>query len=325
MLSNPGLIKLDLLSKGIRFDNSATEKVGSKYTEKRYMFGYSDRIESPPSKIPPEVIIEDEIIVAVHQRANSPYCIVKNIEDDSYSLKHNDEYICKVLYPDRPTFYGEKLSSGDLIEEVVTMYGVHILAYFVRGFCEFYVEGKQCGFCSLNPTRKIAKDAIMKITPEIAAEACQVAFELYGNQITYIMYCGGSRWDHDREVREYLKIAKEVNYRTQIPDRVRQHILSMPPYDLSLLKEMKDVGMNDCAFALEVWNPDMFRKVCPGKYESYGREQYLKAFEFAVKIFGEGNVFCVLVGGIEPLNSLIDGFQELAKMGVTPSVNVCKS
>jgi hypothetical protein len=319
--NNPGRIKLELLSKGLTFSKGSNKNIGTKHTEKRYMFGYSDRVTGLNELIPPEILI-GETVIAVHQRIDSPWKVIIGKQADEFILCHNNQEICKVNYPKRPSFYGIQLSSGVMSEEVATMYGVHVLAFFVRGHCQFYDNGKQCHFCSLNPTRKITKDAIKKIVPTIASEVSQLALEAYGEEIRYIMYCGGSYWDHDTEVKEYLDIIREINSQVTIPTRIRQHVLSMPPHNLSLLDEMKEAGINDYAFAIEVWDPELFKMICPGKNETYGRKNYLKAFEYAVNVFGEGNVYCVLVGGLEPLESLLNGFRELQGMGVVPSVNV---
>ena len=47
-----------------------------------------------------------------------------------------------------------------------------------------------------------------------------------------------------------------------------------------------------------------------------------KAFKKAVDVFGKGNSYCNFVGGLESIDSMAEGFDYLASIGIAPSINV---
>ena len=72
----------------------------------------------------------------------------------------------------------------------------------------------------------------------------------------------------------------------------------------------------------EVFSPELFQKYCPGKTKTLGQKNLFKALEKAVAILGPGRVYSILVGGLEPFDSLSKGLNFLADIGVTPVINV---
>ena len=93
---------------------------------------------------------------------------------------------------------------------------------------------------------------------------------------------------------------------------------------------LKDAGVKSLSFQMEVWDPELFPVIAPGKAQYIGRERYLEAFQEAVDIFGVGYVGCVFVGGVslipenghrtwqESRDSLIEGNTWMIKHGVWP-------
>jgi hypothetical protein len=87
----------------------------------------------------------------------------------------------------------------------------------------------------------------------------------------------------------------------------------------SWIKEYSEHGMGD---EEEVFDPVLFDKYCPGKSKDIGRKQYFDSFKTAVDIFGFGKVRSNFVAGLEPLDSLFKGFEELGSMGVVPTAMI---
>lgn len=106
------------------------------------------------------------------------------------------------------------------------------------------------------------------------------------------------------------------------PDNVRHHVITMPPDTLSMLQDLKDAGEGTVNFAIEVFDPDLFAKICKGKDTLYERDKFIEAIQEGVKTFGRGKTFYNFVGGMEPVDSMIEGFETFARMRVAPSVNV---
>jgi hypothetical protein len=91
------------------------------------------------------------------------------------------------------------------------------------------------------------------------------------------------------------------------------HLLTHPPQDLSLIEEYKKVGVTSIAFNLEVFDPDVFKKICPGNDRDYGYDNWIIALEEARTVFGDYKAFCGLVWGLEPIESTIEGNEFILK------------
>ena len=96
----------------------------------------------------------------------------------------------------------------------------------------------------------------------------------------------------------------------------------MPPKNTSLLQKLFETGIEHPSFNLEVWGKKKFQEICPGKEKYRGYDNILLAYKEAVKIFGEGALWCNFVAGINTLEELKVGFTEMAERGVIPGANI---
>jgi biotin synthase-related radical SAM superfamily protein len=78
---------------------------------------------------------------------------------------------------------------------------------------------------------------------------------------------------------------------------------------------LKSAGANEVKYNLETLDSDLFPRICPG----ISFQEIMNALEEAVCIFGKNKVFSnVLVGLGESDETLRQGIDELAEMGVMP-------
>ena len=96
------------------------------------------------------------------------------------------------------------------------------------------------------------------------------------------------------------------------------------------MERMKDAGVRGACFNLEVWDPQQFQRICPGKSKFVGRERWISALEDAVDVFGKNNVMTAFVGGAElegeggfsspeqALESAIESGEYLIPRGIQP-------
>ena len=69
---------------------------------------------------------------------------------------------------------------------------------------------------------------------------------------------------------------------------------------VEMLKQFKDEDLVDgCCFNLEVWGEQLFKSVCPGKERYVGWQRWLDSLYAGAELFGAGNVYTALVGGVE--------------------------
>ncbi|SEA23359.1 hypothetical protein SAMN05443550_102370 [Pedobacter hartonius] len=136
------------------------------------------------------------------------------------------------------------------------------------------------------------------------------------------MLNGGNFKDRDRSFLQYTSLLKSILRAVQDSGKeIDVHLIVYPPENLELLEELKglDIGL---AMNTEVFDIQLFEQYCPGKVETGGRQHIFDALEKAVSVLGKNKVYSILVGGLEPLESLKSGLAYLANMGVSPVINV---
>ncbi len=99
------------------------------------------------------------------------------------------------------------------------------------------------------------------------------------------------------------------------------------------MQRLKDAGLNCVNMNVEVWTPEIFAEVCPGKSKYRGWEGYMEAYLDARDVFGPGNAGSNFVGGVSMLaanghktwqesrDSLIEGMRWLLKNGLYATVH----
>ncbi|MCR4263909.1 MAG: hypothetical protein NUV98_04295 [Candidatus Roizmanbacteria bacterium] len=316
--TNPGHVKLALLSQGIHV---VSKDVFEKpvYAENQFPYGHSNREVKNYTKVPAEMLLTKDVYCGLQLRSSSPWKM--KAKNDGVGLFYEGTYVMPLSFIPRPHFYGKQIADGIPSEKVGVLYGSkYVLSFFTRGYCHYFSIGKQCKFCSLNPTRKsLGKNNILFITPAMAKQVTELAFE-EPSDIAYVNHCSGTHKSNDLGLKFQIDILKAIVSAT--PPGIKQHMLTMPPDNLNLLEDLRHAGLGTINFAIEVFDPKKFQYICEGKNTLYGRDNFFKAYEEAVRVFGKGNVYANFVGGLESIKTMEEGFWYLAERGVAPSINV---
>ncbi|CAG7915105.1 hypothetical protein SSCS72_02926 [Mammaliicoccus sciuri] len=319
-LKELGELKIELLAHGINYSEDFLKQYSKRedLIEKRRAYGNSDeRQYSKHVKVPQEVILGDGIVVAVNQRNQSKWIL--DYENDKFYISDGDIKF-PITFPRRPDFYESKLDNGKNVSRIVTLYGNATLGIFSPGHCYFWNTGDECKFCSLQPTRTTQADHEMFIKPSIAKESIYKALSTEGDRIKHVLVNGGTIKNYDLGFQKHLEVLESIR-EIQLPEYVATHLIAMPPKDFSLFERLKETK-STIAMDIEIFDPILFEKICPGKSKDYGRENFFNAFKYAVSVLGKGNVYCGFVAGLEPLESLIEGMYTMAEIGVVPAVNI---
>ena len=123
-------------------------------------------------------------------------------------------------------------------------------------------------------------------------------------------------YDHDREFDIYIDLVERITAETPY-DELPGSLVCMPPDDFSKLEEAYDAGVRQVKFNMEVFGPDRFEEVLPGKVY-YGRERCVSALERSVEVFGAMYVSSNLILSLEPEESVKEGFRYMAERGIVP-------
>lgn len=320
MLSETVSLKLGLLCEGVSFSKKFLEyfQTRTEHIEKRRAYGTGDSIIlNSASRTPQEIILDGQIITAANYNPESNYCI--SLEEHIPVLKHRDKTV-KITFPSRPKSYGKHLSNSELFEQHITVYGNSTLGIFSPGHCYYFNSGNECKFCSLGAARETLSDHKMRIKGDIAGEAVATAVKEENGRYKRVLLNGGTIPNYDKGYSIHINLLERVK-ESNLHSALDYHLISMPPKDFRLFDRFKKIG-NNMSMSLEVFNPSLFKEVCPGKARDYTRERFLAAFEAAVDILGRGNVYAGFVAGMEPLESIIEGIEHFGDMGVVPAVAV---
>ena len=90
----------------------------------------------------------------------------------------------------------------------------------------------------------------------------------------------------------------------------------VPPSSFGEIEDLRRAGWEGVAFNLEVWDPALWPGIVPGKAAEMSQDKGREALEYAVGIFGKGNVTSVLIAGMEPKKSHWAGVEWLAQRGI---------
>jgi len=312
------LWKTELLSFGLTFDKASLEGLGTKFKEEHHGYDCSNWGVSKEILLPSELMLPGNIVVCVHNIPSSPYQ-VRMIDGERFLFK-NEENVSKISFLPRPKVWGKKTSDGTLVKKIINFYGYDCINLNIYSGCEFWDIGAPCKFCSVSPTQKTFKEACVEKNITQVREAFKLAFKME-DEINFVLTTGGSRLDGNQEVINQinvLNVIKEI-----VPwKKIRGNTALMPPKDLSLIEKLYGTGIEHPSFNLEVWGKKNFQNICPGKEKYKGYDHIMDSYKEAVRIFGEGKMWCNFVAGINTIDELKEGFTKMAKMGVIPGANV---
>lgn len=324
MYKKSAALKLKLLINGIRIDDSAFFGLGD--TFKEYQYGYNDSNWIKQAKrqvIPSELVLPGEIVVAPHLRPTSPY-IIKREGETMYVIDDSkDEVVSTIGYLPRPKIWDIELSDGSKLKKYLNVYGANCLNLFIVANCDFWNEGMPCVFCSLQPTQNLHKEVVVHKSLDKIEEAVSLAFENEEN-FDWMIITGGSLRDRAMEFKRYHDVLSVIQ--KHIPQRwngkIKGNAALLPTNNEKDLFQLFETGIEHPSFNMEVWGADLFKSYCAGKEKYASFNSLIETYKKAVKIWGQGEVWCNFVGGISPIHDLKEGFRFMADLGVVPGANI---
>lgn len=320
----PVEIKAELLSKGIALSKNLIDNFDKKFLEKRRAYGNADPFELRYIRIPQEVYIDPyntNLIVSVNVNNESEW-VLEYLEGEYFLSNYNYMLNYRVCYPERPNYYDCKLKNNQNVSQVVTLYGGGSIGIFAYGKCHLVDIGKPCHYCSISQNRDKGTDFFKTISAELISEALSIVLHDKSNTASQVMLNGGNFRDRDKSFIHYVKLVKAIlKLIKENESKMDVHLIVYPPENLDLISELNGLDIS-LAMNTEVFNSELFKIYCPGKSLEDGQQHIFSALSRAVQVLGKGKVYSLLVGGLEPLNSLKLGLDYLSALGVVPVINV---
>lgn len=271
-------------------------------SKKIHLYSHSEHKIS--QTLPDDLLLPGSIISRLRYQSNAPNVLEGNIEN-GYQVRNTitNEFL-PVNLVTQPSFAGLKARNIP-ISTTCSYLGTDLLGITPSNYCFYFQNNKQCKFCEILPTFKQEVEFPKTFKNlEIIEDSILTALSS-DPQIKHIAITTGNIHSYDATFDYFIQVGQRLQNApafTKVSDVLAT---LMPPKDLTKIAQLKESGFNKIYFPLEVFEKNHFEIVCPGKAD-FGYENILEALEYAVDVFGKGNVYTNYVYGIQSLNSNLD-------------------
>jgi len=352
------ILKTDVLREGIRYTPVLREIAEWAVPETLYVFEYdhyehvrrfgaggglgipapedaSGQLAEGWVKTPYGFLLQDGTLIQIGFDARSPYEI--QAVDGHYYLFRDGEPIEEISFQRRPRWYDQRTSDGTPMSAVIQLMGYDVLVGCILRHCEYFNDGESCKYCSLvEGTRGIRGAGIEREMGIKIPRIVETYREALKERVRILILTGGSLVDDRREAAMYARIFRALK---EVRDEAGADTMFLGgtlAFDREGSEALRDAGVSNVTYNLEVWEPRLFREIVPGKARWIGRDEWLRRLIEAVKVFGRGHVATNFVigpelvaeGGFrdhdEAVRSWTEGFRWCLEHDIVPMTTVWK-
>ncbi|QTA79807.1 Uncharacterized protein dnl_20890 [Desulfonema limicola] len=339
---NESLLKAIILSKGVVFTEAAgMYAIRNKAKLQNLVYnapiGFS---HDTPQELLLTGLDGYSVVVSCISPHNFEDLVIIDYNNGNFFVKYQSEIIenIKVNCVKEPTYYSLKTKEGIPFKRLISSCGLDELNIWPWHDCNI---SKKCRFCGANKIFSKNKNKDLLSAKEIStiknfwnnnkevyfknlkeAISLSIGEECFSEHMHVILISGNLSNDKiDIQAEIYSEIASHI--KPIVKDKATEGIVAVtiPPQKDELLYKMKESGIDIVVFNLEVSNNPWFALNCPGKAE-LGRDFFIQKLIKATHVFGENNVWCNFVLGLEPICQLLEFCNYLACKGIVPSANV---
>lgn len=305
-------LKANLIIEGVRIEEAALEGVGSEWMEDvSSVFGYYLEGYRPGLMYPSDMKFPLGTVSKVTYNTRSPYNIRK--EDGQIILEKDGHFLTPLSWIERPQFYSQMTSDGVEMKKIAQIRGECAFIACPSVFCTNWKTGDQCRYCNIGAAQQLRKGEVAtRKRPEQVGEAAAAAVE---EGIGIHVLLSGGYLPEAKSVEIFERCLEEIRERTGV-EVVPGCVNIAAPLDLSLIDRLHAARPASVIIDLEVWNEHMFKAICPGKSKFIGRENWLRALEYAVSVFGRGYVWSGLVLGLEEKEHYFEAAEYFSERGI---------
>jgi hypothetical protein len=241
-------------------------------------------------------------------------------------LTHRGQPVTEVDFPPATRFHEQQTRGGFPFRMMAVLQGLDVVSFPYLWPCQFALGGQPCEFCyqgNMTMAMRQAGQPLPPIaSPDDVAEAVEYCVRECG--IRDVQLTGGSEVDSARgEVPLAVDILAAIDRRlglNKIPGEI--YVYTSAPKDPAAVDALFAAGVDRVAYDLNVWNEAIFEQICPGIARYVGREQQLRALEYASRQHGANKICSAFVIGLEPLDSLLAGAEYVAQRGIVPLFSI---
>lgn len=306
------ILKQDVLRQGINFLEDSLS-LNKSYKPKDYFIFSFDHIplsemkKGEDTKAPEEIRVSDgyfnlaPTVISTRNNPNSPY-VVRLFENEPHLFLENTN-LGKVEYPSVPSWYRHKTRNGKLPSEIAPVIEWGYLIYLtVFRNCQYFGKEEECAFCDINHNYRQQKNAGRPYTGvKDIEDILEVLSWIDKEDTTAQVYTitGGSvitNLKKKSEVEFYLEYPTAIE--SKFPNRWMGKLVAQA-FEKEDCKRFAEAGIKVYHPNYEVWDKNLFEKLCPGKSKWIGRDTWIRRIVESAEIFGPSHVIPNFVGGVE--------------------------
>ena len=300
---NPAKLKLELFCQGLKIETRILEN--KEYREIiRTRGGLGSGIE---------------LILPKHLWVNAPLyekfvdsSPFKLIEvDGRFWITRENKRTVEVALAPKANFYSLKTKSGNPMSQIGTLQGGY-LAFFPTSSCEFWPKDVNCQFCSTGLNLGTTEQSLKSVE-----DVVEVAIQAFDEGLASFIHVNiGYYPTPDRGILQlapYIKALKEETDAIIICQ-------STPPETNEWADYAYSIGVDSMSSNFELYNPDYFRKFCPGKAKYIGQQRFFDWLEYLPDVFPGGGGAGEIIVGLEPLEDSLKAIEYITSVGALPIV-----
>jgi hypothetical protein len=218
-----------------------------------------------------------------------------------------------VRLPEEPGWYRRFTSRDVPMSRIGVLQGTY-LGIYINPVCAFwnYSPSLNCRFCTTGQNVGGPESAVK--TVEDVVETCRAAKDESG--VTFVHFNGGFQGSRGLAAAEpYVRAVKE-----RVGLLVGLQLT--PEKDFSGYDRLIDLGVDHFSFCLELFDPEWFARICPGKARTIGQSLFLEAMDHCASRLPRGAVSGEMIAGLEPVGKTIEAIERIASVGAFPTVCV---
>jgi len=293
-------------------EDLAQLRVGTEVNEQRQLLFDMNRMHQKEVLLPTEFFLPRGSAVIFRLDEKSRFAL-RSVDGAAVVFRDNRP-IAEVDLFKRPAINDCVTSDGTPFNKLACFYHERSVHFFFSNECALKGTGDGCKFCNINSTKEHFEEhnVFFKSARQLGEVYAEAFRQGYANHARLT----GGFIPERREVDYYLDVAEEFKQRT---GQEELHALAVigAPKDLTVIDKYKEAGWSNLSINIEIWNEKIFDVVCPGKSKLFGGwKNWLRALEYAVGVFGKGNVRSSIVSGLEPKDEMLEGIDYLASIGV---------
>jgi len=248
--------------------------------------------------------------------------------------------LCEIRLPHRPPYYDVTLKSGKPVADIAPTIEWGYLIYLTTfRLCQYWGSEEECQFCDINNNYRQQKAGGRTYTgvkdPQEIVEALQIIHNNDPEKMSQAYTVSGGAITRDlngmTEAEFYARYARAIEER--FPGRWigKANVQALP---LEQVKILREAGYQIYHPNFEVWDKQLFAKLCPGKERFVGRNEWNRRILDAAEIFGPTHVIPNFVAGIEmsrpygfktvdqAMDSTAEGLEFFMSRGILPRFTV---